>query len=95
MTDTMEFRAGSEGPVLMSGSPAAVLARRIPTEELAAALLERAESDGVSLVGPGGLLAELPGSPRAASQKSMTYPPAVEVRGEEIMARSHRRSPAK
>ena len=36
-----------------------LLARRIPTEELAAVLLEWAESDGVSLVGPGGLLAEL------------------------------------
>ena len=59
MTDTMEFRTGSEGPVLMSGPPAMLLARKIPTEELAAVLLERAESDAVSLVGPGGLLAEL------------------------------------
>ena len=44
---------------MMSGPPAMLLARKIPTEELAAVLLERAESEAVSLVGPGGLLAEL------------------------------------
>ena len=43
----------------MSGPPATLLARKIPTAELAAVLLERAESDVLSLVGPGGLLAEL------------------------------------
>ena len=57
MTDTMDSRV--KGPVLMSGPPAMLLARKIPTEELAAVLLERAESEAVSLVGPGGLLAEL------------------------------------
>ena len=43
----------------MSGPPATLLARKIPTAELAAVLLERAESEALSLVGPGGLLAEL------------------------------------
>ncbi len=57
MTDTMDSRV--KGPVLMSGPPAMLLARKIPTEELAAVLLERAESEALSLVGPGGLLAEL------------------------------------
>ena len=57
MTDTMDSKV--KGPVLMSGPPATLLARRIPTEDLAAVLLERAESEALSLVGPGGLLAEL------------------------------------
>ena len=57
MTDTMDSRV--KGPVLMSGPPVMLLARKIPTEELAAVLLERAESEALSLVGPGGLLAEL------------------------------------
>jgi putative transposase len=39
--------------------PAGVLARDIPTEELAVELMERAQADGVRLVGPGGLLADL------------------------------------
>lgn len=57
MTDTMDSKV--KGPVLMSGPPATLLARKIPTAELAAVLLERAESEALSLVGPGGLLAEL------------------------------------
>ena len=57
MTDTMDSKV--KGPVLMSGPPATLLARKIPTEDLAAVLLERAESEALSLVGPGGLLAEL------------------------------------
>ena len=57
MTDTMDSKV--MGPVLMSGPPATLLARKIPTEDLAAVLLERAESEALSLVGPGGLLAEL------------------------------------
>ena len=57
MTDTMDSKV--KAPVLMSGPPATLLARKIPTEDLAAVLLERAESEALSLVGPGGLLAEL------------------------------------
>jgi transposase-like protein len=53
MTDTID------STTMMETAPAAALARRIPTEELAVELMERAQSDGVSLVGPGGLLADL------------------------------------
>jgi transposase-like protein len=53
MTDT------TDSTTTMEGGPAAVLARDIPTEELAVALMERAQADGVRLVGPGGLLADL------------------------------------
>ena len=45
--------------MMMESAPATALARRIPTEELAVELMERAQADGVNLVGPGGLLAEL------------------------------------
>ena len=54
MIDTMV----SKGAV-MEAVPAASLARRIPTEELAVEFLERARADVSGLVGPGGLLAEL------------------------------------
>jgi putative transposase len=43
----------------MEPAPGAALASKIATEELAAELLARADSEGVSLVGPGGLLADL------------------------------------
>lgn len=36
-----------------------MLARKIPTAELAVELMERARTDGAELVGPGGFLAEL------------------------------------
>ena len=48
----------SKGAV-MEAVPAASLARRISTEELAVEFLERARADVSGLVGPGGLLAEL------------------------------------
>jgi putative transposase len=44
---------------MMEPAPGAALAAKIATEELATELLARAESEGVSLVGPGGLLAGL------------------------------------
>lgn len=44
---------------MMEVAPATVLARKIPTAELAVELMERARTDGAALVGPGGLLAEL------------------------------------
>src|SRR6202165_1381955 len=43
----------------MSHAPGSTLAAKIATQHLAAELVARAESDGVSLVGPGGLLAGL------------------------------------
>jgi len=43
----------------MESAPAQGLAGQLPTEELAAELLARADAEGVSLVGPGGLLAGL------------------------------------
>jgi putative transposase len=45
--------------IVMERAPGRALASRIASEELAAELLARAETDGVSLVGPGGLLAGL------------------------------------
>jgi transposase-like protein len=45
--------------MVMEPAPGRALASRIASEELAAELLARAESDGISLVGPGGLLAGL------------------------------------
>src|SRR3954451_23525474 len=45
--------------VVMMGPAATALASKIATEELAVELLERARAEGVGLVGPGGLLAEL------------------------------------
>jgi putative transposase len=53
MTVTMD------ATTMMEKAPATVLARKIPTDELAVELLERARAEGASLVGPGGLLAEL------------------------------------
>lgn len=53
MTDTMEVSTRME-PV-----PGRALAGKIATDELAAELLARADAQGVSLVGPGGLLAGL------------------------------------
>jgi putative transposase len=53
MTDTVD------STTMMESAPATVLARKIPTEELAVELMERAQADGVSLVGPSGLLADL------------------------------------
>jgi putative transposase len=50
MVESTAVREPSRGPV-----PAV----RLSTEELAAELLARADGDGVSLVGPGGLLADL------------------------------------
>ena len=48
MTDTM-----------METTPGQALARKIATDDLAAVLLARADAEGVSLVGPGGLLGGL------------------------------------
>ena len=53
MTETIDMSTP------MEPAPARGLASRIASEELAAELLARAETDGVSLVGPGGLLAGL------------------------------------
>ena len=53
MTDTMDVSTRTEP------APGAALAGRISTDELAAELLARADAEGVSLVGPGGLLAGL------------------------------------
>jgi len=57
MTVTMD--ATLDATTMMEKAPATVLARKIPTDELAVELLERARAEGASLVGPGGLLAEL------------------------------------
>ena len=55
MTDTIdETTTGVMEPV-----PGQALARKISTEDLADELMARAQADGVSLVGPGGLLADL------------------------------------
>jgi transposase-like protein len=43
----------------MESAPGSALAAKIATEELAAELMARADTEGVSLVGPGGLLAGL------------------------------------
>jgi putative transposase len=53
MTDTIDSMP------LMESAPAALLAKKIPTDELAVELMDRAQADGVSLVGPGGVLADL------------------------------------
>ena len=58
MTDTIDSTTGATTTV-MEPAPGQALARRISTEELAGELMERAETDGVSLIGPGGLLADL------------------------------------
>ena len=46
-----------DSTAVMEPAPGRALAAKIATEELAAELLARADGDGVSLVGPGGLLA--------------------------------------
>ena len=43
----------------MEPAPCSALAAKLATQELAAELMARAEQDGVSLVGPGGLLSDL------------------------------------
>jgi len=43
----------------MEPAPGQALARKLSTEDLADELMQRAQCDGVSLVGPGGLLADL------------------------------------
>src|SRR3954451_14331201 len=43
----------------MEPAPGQALARKLSTEDLADELMARAQADGVSLVGPGGLLADL------------------------------------
>jgi putative transposase len=52
VTDTMERQK-------MEDAPGRALASKIATEDLATELLARADKDGASLVGPGGLLAGL------------------------------------
>jgi putative transposase len=55
VTDTIDRAV----PVVMEPAPGSALAAKIATEELAAELMARADAEGVSLVGPGGLLAGL------------------------------------
>jgi transposase-like protein len=56
VTDTIDV---VDSTVVMEPAPGLVLAAKIGTRELAAELLARADSEGVSLVGPGGLLSDL------------------------------------
>lgn len=51
--------AAEPEPAVMEPVPGQALARKISTEDLAGELMERAEADGVNLIGPGGLLADL------------------------------------
>ena len=55
MTDTIDETTTG----VMEPAPGQALARKISTEDLADELMARAETDGVGLVGPGGLLADL------------------------------------
>jgi putative transposase len=55
LTDTID----ATKPAGMEAAPGQALARKISTEDLAGELMARAQADGVSLVGPGGLLADL------------------------------------
>jgi putative transposase len=55
VTETIDSTAAA----VMEPAPGQALARRISTEDLAGELMERAAAEGVSLVGPGGLLADL------------------------------------
>ena len=57
MTETMD--AAAPAAVKMERAPGRALAGKIATSDLADELLERARADGASLVGPGGLLADL------------------------------------
>jgi len=61
MTDTIDstMAAVEPEPAVMEQVPGQALARKISTEDLAGELMERAEADGVNLIGPGGLLADL------------------------------------
>jgi transposase-like protein len=61
MTDMIEVEASAGEPELamMEPAPGQALARKISTEALADELMERAQADGMSLIGPGGLLADL------------------------------------
>jgi len=49
----------AEPVVVMEPGPGQALARKISTEDLAGELMERAQADGVNLIGPGGLLGDL------------------------------------
>ena len=57
MTETMD--AAASAAVKMERAPGRALAGKIATSDLADELMERARADGTSLVGPGGLLADL------------------------------------
>jgi putative transposase len=59
MTDTTDSMTTTAATTVVEPAPGRALAGRLSTEELAGELMERAHSDGVSLVGPGGLLADL------------------------------------
>jgi putative transposase len=61
MSDMIEVAATAEEPELavMEPAPGQALARKISTEDLADELMDRAQADGMSLIGPGGLLADL------------------------------------
>jgi putative transposase len=48
-----------DSTIVMERAPGSALAAKVATEELAAELLARADGDAMSLVGPGGLLADL------------------------------------
>ncbi len=54
MTDTTDSTvAAGTTAVVMEPAPGRALAGKLSTEELAGELMERAQVDGVSLVGPG------------------------------------------
>jgi putative transposase len=61
MSDMIQVAATAEEPELavMEPAPGQALARKISTEDLADELMDRAQADGMSLIGPGGLLADL------------------------------------
>ena len=57
MTESLD--ATAPAAVKMSRAPGRALAGKIATSDLADELMDRARADGTSLVGPGGLLADL------------------------------------
>jgi putative transposase len=62
VTDTIDATAtdgSASTAAVMERAAGQALARKLSTEDLADELMQRAQSDGVSLVGPGGLLADL------------------------------------
>jgi len=60
VTDTIDAtKIAVVEPGRMEPAPGSALAAKLATQELAAELMARAEQDGVSLVGPGGLLSDL------------------------------------